>query len=75
MISSLNRNVPNNGSLYKCKCFKFLGFSVVSQLNWKEHVGIVANKINSYNFMIFKIRKYTHIQTTLNYGLNLKKVY
>ena len=36
----------NNTSIDKVKCFNFLGITIDSNLNWKEHIKVLSNKLS-----------------------------
>jgi hypothetical protein len=81
LVFSLNR-ILHDDNLYNIQHVKFLGFMLDSQLNWKDHVRYVASKINTYNFMLYKIKRYvsvntaktvyfSYIQSLIQYGIVL----
>lgn len=81
VVFSLNR-LLHKDNMYQLNNVKFLGFELDSQLNWKNHIKYVAKKINSYNFMLCKVKRYvsinsaklvyfSYIQSAMLYGIIL----
>lgn len=54
-------------SLQQQTTVKFLGLFIDSNLSWVDQIDTVKNKLASYNYTLFQLRKYVHRNILLNY--------
>lgn len=76
-------SVTHNGQqIVECTKTKFLGFNIDSQLNWKEHISFVCQKLNRFTYALYRLTTLSNQKTaltayhgyvcsTLRYGLVL----
>lgn len=79
--NNLSLNIAHDGqSLRKADLVTFLGIDLDNNLNWKDHVHRVCNKINRFRFALYKICKvatrktatmayFSYVESVLRYGL------
>ena len=55
-----NKNLIKN-SRHKLESVTYLGVKIDTNLNWKYHVNDLSIKLNRFNALLFKMRKYVKI--------------
>ena len=61
----------NHKGLYPSKSVKYLGIKIYENLNWKQHIHVIAIKLNRADALLFTTRNYVnkHILRTIYFAI------